>query len=92
MKYSKDYEEVEKLFNELSVYDRKLFVESHSDLIDIPTIDDMDDDEIIAAAEDLGLIDINSLSSYQLMDIITDNFWILDDDDIEKLKELIKEK
>ncbi len=92
MKYSKDYEEVKKLFDELSVYDRKLFVESHSDLINIPTIDDMDDDEIIAAAEDLGLIDISSLSSYQLMDIITDNFWILDDDDIEQLKELIKER
>lgn len=90
MKYSKDYEEVKKLFDELSVYDRKLFVESHSDLIDIPSIDDMDDDEIIAAAEDLGLVNINDLSSYELMDIITDNFWILCDDDIEKIKELIK--
>ena len=92
MKYSKDYEEVKKLFDELSVYDRKLFIESHSDLIDIPTIDDMDDDEIIAAAEDFGLINIDDLTSYELMDIITDNFWILDDDDIEQLKELIEGK
>lgn len=92
MKYSKDYEEVKKLFDELSVYDRKLFIESHSDLIDIPTIDDMDDDEIIAAAEKLGLIDACGLSSYELMDIITDNFWMLGDDDIEELKELIKGK
>jgi hypothetical protein len=90
MKYSKDYEEVKKLFDELSVYDRKLFIESHSDLIDIPTIDDMDDDEIIAAAEDLGLVNIDDLSSSDLMDIITNNFWILDDDDIEEIKELIK--
>lgn len=90
MKYSKDYEEVERLFDELSVYDRKLFVESHSDLIDAPTIDDMDDDEIIAAAEDLGLVDINNLSSWDLMGIIKGNFYLLCDDDIEEIKELIK--
>lgn len=92
MKYSKDYEEVKKLFDELSVYDRKLFIESHSNLIDAPTIDDMDDDEIIAAAENLGLVDISGLSSWDLMDIITDNFYLLCDDDIEKIKELIDEK
>lgn len=92
MKYSKDYEEAKRLFDELSVYDRKLFIESHSDLIDIPTIDDMDDDEIIAAAEDLGLINLDDLTSSDLMDIITNNFWMLDGDDIEQLKELIDEK
>lgn len=80
------------MFNELSSWDRKSFIEQHSDLIDVPSIDDMEDDEIIAAVENLGLVDINYLSSYDLMDVIEDKFWTFGDDEIKRLKELIDEK
>ncbi len=91
MIYSNDYQEVQKKFDELSVYDKELFIKKNINFLSDKgeVLDDLDID-IENLAEEMGMINPDYMLGFELVNLIEDNILRLTESDIKELKKIIE--
>lgn len=90
MIYSNDYQEVQKKFDELSVYDKELFIKKNINFLSDKG-EELDDLDIENLAEEMGMINPDYMSGYEFVELVEDNILRLTESDIKELKKIIEE-
>lgn len=88
MIYSNDYQEVQKRFEELSVYDKELFIKENINFLSDKE-EEIEDRTIRILAEEMGMIDPDYMAGFEFVELIEDNILRLTESDIKELKKII---